>query len=75
MYLSTKAPPGSPNNTVYHVILCLATVNPLDPLGALPATVFLDPMGNIIPFYPSLVDKNGKPANDAYYTNLYLDAG
>ena len=75
VYLSTKAPPGSPNNTVYHVILCLASSNPIDPLGLPPATVFLDPMGNVIPFYPDPVDKIGKPTNDYYYPNLYLDAG
>ena len=76
VYLSTKAPPGSPNNTVYHVLLCLAiNNNHSDPLALPPATVFLDPMGNVIPFYPDTTDKNGKPTSDFYYTNLYLDEG
>ena len=75
IYFSTRLPPNAPDNSVYHVIACIARTQLTDPQGQYPATVFLDPEGNVVPFYPNNTDKNGKTLSDFYYKNLHLDEG
>ena len=75
VYFSTEVVPDSSVYTSYHVIVCVVNTNHTNDVGDPLSPIWLDPEGNIVPFYPDALDINGVAINIFNFKDVLLHNG